>query len=113
MAVLLQRLLTVLFGGHNVVYFARYWRRLARRDMAEGSQRGLGGPPNARRGRRIAAAVLALTNMALMATGMASFIAPSFPLNHGQPGAQAVAGLLPLAAAAAMTGLILRGRIRV
>ena len=94
-ALMLQRAVTVLCSGYNASYFARSWHRL----------NGVG---NGRRARRVAAAVLALTNLAFLVTSAA----PVLPGGAWRPGLQALAGLFPLSAAAAMTTLILRNRAR-
>ena len=109
--VLLQRSITLLCGGYNTVYFSRSWRRLGQWNGRAGAGDGAGGG-NATRGKRIAAAVLALTNLAFLVTSVAPFVAPSYPLEAWQPGAQALAGLFPLAAVGSMTALIWRSRTR-
>ena len=94
-ALMLQRAATILCGGYNASYFARSWWRLS-------------GASNGRRARRVGAAVLALTNLAFLVTS----VAPVLPGGEWRPGLQVLAGLFPLAAAAAMTALILRNRAR-
>ena len=94
-ALMLQRAATVLCGGYNASYFGRSWWRLSSAD-------------NGRRARRVAAAVLALTNLAFLVTSAT----PVLPGEAWRPGLQALVGLFPLAAAAAMTILILRNRAR-
>ena len=94
-ALMLQRASTILCSGYNASYFGRSWWRLS-------------GAGNGRRARRVAAAVLALTNLAFLVTSAS----PVLPGGAWRPGLQALVGLLPLAAAAAMTVLILRNRAR-
>ena len=68
-ALMLQRATTVLCGGYNASYFCRSWWRLS-------------GAGNGRRARRVAAAVLALTNLAFLVTSAA----PVLPAGAGPPG---------------------------
>jgi hypothetical protein len=106
---LLQRAITVLCGGYNLAHFARSWHGLGRREP-KGLDSGAG--VGRRNGRRVAAAVLAITNLAFLVTGVMPLVTLSLPVVSRHPGAQALAGLFPLAAVLAMTVLILRAQGR-
>ncbi len=107
---LLQRAAIVLLGGYNAAHFGAMWRRMGRQGAAAGE--GWPGGAAARerkRGRRIGAGVLALTNLGFVLTSGAQ-LAPT--VEPWPAGIAALAGLVPMAAVGAMSVLVLRSRSR-
>ena len=108
---LAQRAAIVLFGGYNAAHFGAMWRRMGR----QGAVAGEGRPGEAaaagerRRGRRIGAGVLALTNLGFVLTSGAQ-LAPT--VEPWPAGIAALAGLVSMAAVGAMSVLVLRSRSR-
>ena len=105
-ALLLQRVLTVLSAGFNALYFFGYLGRLAGRGREVGNNL----PWSRLRRRKVAVAVLACTNLALLAGGLLPLLAERFDLGSGRRGLELIAVLLPLVAALSMTALVLRAK---
>ena len=105
-ALLLQRLLTVLSASFNSLYIFGYLGRLTGRDRAAGN----GLARSRLRRRKVAVAVLACTNLALLAGGLLPLVAARFDLGNGRRGLELIAVLLPLVAALSMTALVLRSK---
>ena len=97
---LLQRAAIVLLGGYNAAHFGAMWRRMGRQGTAAGERK---------RGRRIGAGVLALTNLGFVLTSGAQ-LAPT--VEPWPAGIAALAGLVSMAAVGAMSVLVLRSRSR-
>ena len=107
---LAQRAAIVLLGGYNAAHFGAMWRRMGR----QGAAAGEGWPGGAaagerKRGRRIGAGVLALTNLGFVLTSGAQ-LAPT--VEPWPAGIAALAGLVAMAAVGAMSVLVLRSRSR-
>lgn len=102
-ALLLQRSFTVLSAGFNALYFFRYLGQMARRGVNSNSL-ALGRFQR----RKVAVIVLACTNLALLAGGLVPLMVARFDVGNGRQGLEFIAGLLSLAAASAMTVLVLR-----
>ena len=105
-ALLLQRVLTVLSAGFNALYFLGYLGQLA----GQGKEAGNGLAWSRLQRRKVAVAVLACTNLALLVGGLLPLMAARFDLGNGRRGLELIAVLLPLAAALAMTALVLRAK---
>ena len=108
---LAQRAAIVLLGGYNAAHFGAMWRRMGRQGAAagEGWPGGTAAAGERRRGRRIGAAVLALTNLGFVLTSGAQ-LAPT--VEPWPAGIAALAGLVAMAAVGAMSVLVLRSRSR-
>ena len=118
---LAQRAAIVLLGGYNAAHFGAMWRRMGRQGAAageggpagpaagEGRPGGTAAAGERRRGRRIGAGVLALTNLGFVLTSGAQ-LAPT--VEPWPAGIAALAGLVAMAAVGAMSVLVLRSRSR-
>ena len=102
-ALLLQRILTVFSAGFNTLYFFRYLGHMGGQGRDRGTSQAW-----VRFQRRKVAAVLACTNLALLAGGLVPLVIARFDLGNGRNGLELTAGLLSLTAASAMTVLVLR-----
>jgi hypothetical protein len=103
-ALLLQRTLTIYSAGFNALYFFRYLGYMSSR----GRNTGNGQAWSRFQRRKVAVAVLACTNLALLAGGLVPLVIARFDLGNGRHGLEFIAGLLSLTAASAMTVLVLR-----
>ena len=99
-ALLLQRVLTVLSAGFNALYFFRYLRRMPARNRGAGSSLAL----RRFQRRKVAVAVLACTNLALLVGGLVPLMVARFNLGSGRHGLELIAALLSLAAASSTHG---------
>ena len=103
-ALLLQRILTVCSAGFNTLYFFRYLGHMG----GQGRDRGNGQAWVRFQRRKVAVAVLACTNLALLSGGLVPLVIARFDPANGRNGWELTAGLLSLTAASAMTVLVLR-----
>ena len=103
-ALLFQRALTVITAGFNTVYFFRYLAQMARR----GRDTQAGQAWSRFQRRKVAVAVLACTNLALLTGGLVPLLVARFELGDGRSGLELVAALLSLSAATGMTVLVFR-----
>jgi hypothetical protein len=102
-ALLLQRILTALSAGFNTLYFFRYLGHMGGRGRNRGNRQAW---VRFQR-RKVAVAVLACNNLALLAGGLVPLVIARFDLGSGRHGLELTAGLLSLTAASAMTVLVL------
>ena len=95
-----ERACTALCSGFNSVHFGVLWVRAGRRGGGRRVER------------RIASAVLALVNVALLLGALAPAVAARWWPSVGDPGLQLLVGAPALAASAAMSVLVWRGARR-
>jgi len=102
----MQRTLTIFSAGFNALYFFRYLGHMSSRWRGQGN----GQAWSRFQRRKVAVAVLACTNLALLAGGLVPLVIARFDLGNGRHGLELIAGLLSLTAALAMTVLVVRAK---